>query len=79
MMKSEVVVNASLFMLVMILVIGGRGVVLPANAVLGHFPGGTFRSVPEVARLDDILLQRTGHLPLVVVVCCGWRGDVSTR
>lgn len=78
MIKSEVVVNASLFLLTVILMMVVE-FILPADAVLGHFPGGTFGSVPQVARLDDVLLQRTGYLPLVVVVCWGRRGDVATR
>lgn len=43
-----------------------------------HIPIRTLRSIPQVSRLDNILLQRSGDLPLVVIVC-GWRRrNVST-
>lgn len=37
-----------------------------------HLPIRTRGSVPEIPGLDDVLLERPRHLPLVVVVC-GWR------
>lgn len=51
----------------------------PADAVFRHFPVRACGSVPEIPGLDNILLERTGNLPLVVVVRRWGRGDVTTR
>ena len=48
---------------------------LPANTVLCHFPISTRRPVPEIPRLDDILLEGSGDLPLVVIGSRRRRGE----
>lgn len=46
--------------------------------MLLHLPVCALRTIPEVSRLDDVLLQWARDLPLVVVVCWRRRGDGST-
>lgn len=47
----------------------------PADSVLGHVPSRTLGPIPQIPGLDDILLQRSRNLPLVVVECGRGRRD----
>lgn len=47
--------------------------------MLGHVPSRTLGSIPQIPGLDDILLERSGDLPLVVVECGRRRRDGAAR
>lgn len=77
MIKSEVVVNASLLRSISHLYVVGWH--LPANSVFLHLPFRTFGPIPEIPGFDNVLLERSGNLPLVVIMCGRRGGDVAAR
>lgn len=79
MIKSEVVVKASLLNVSIRFnrhVIRGYS---PTNSVFRHFPIRTLGPVPQIPRLDNVLFERSRDLPLVVVVCRRRRRDMTAR
>lgn len=73
MIKSEVVVKASLF--------GVRSMLsakqwhLPADSMLCHSPICTVRSVPQIPGFNNVLPEGPGDFPLAIVVCGRRRRD----
>lgn len=51
----------------------------PADSVFLHLPIRTRGSVPEIPGLNDVLLERSRNLPLVVVVCGRRRRNITAR
>ena len=67
MMKSELVVNASLVANVSMYVGIGKRRDLPADTVLVHLPVRAVLAVKNVVCVVDVQLERSGHIPLVVI------------
>src|SRR5690242_14211073 len=79
MMKSELVVNASLVLLLAIARLGMDDNDLPADAVLIHLPARAVLAIEDMIGVINIQFQRPRNVPLVVILPRWWCRNEAPR